>query len=122
MSAKEHVDKVGIVGAAFAALCCLGLPAVLSVVTAIGLGFLIHDAILLPLLIVSLIVALWGLASGWRRHRHAAPLVLGGTAATTLVMFSYVYQSRVVTFVAIAGLMAASVTNIALLRRATVTR
>ena len=47
----KHLDKLGVVGSLIAALCCLGVPTVLSIFTAIGLGFLINDAVLLPLLI-----------------------------------------------------------------------
>ena len=38
----------GLFGAATAAACCLGIPVVLSAVAAVGLGFLINDAYLLP--------------------------------------------------------------------------
>ncbi len=116
MSAKDHVDKLGIFGATFAALCCLGISAVLSVVTAIGLGFLIHDAVLLPLMVLSLLVALWGLLSGWQRHRNPGPLAVGSIAAAALVVFSFVHQSRVFAFAAIAALLAASLLNVARLR------
>jgi mercuric ion transport protein len=117
VSATDHADKVGILGATFAAVCCLGISAVLSVVTAIGLGFLIKDAILLPLLILSLAVALWGLFSGWKRHHNAAPLVLGVLASAALVVFSYFHQSRPLAFASIAALVAASILNIIFLRR-----
>jgi len=50
---------VGLIGSAIAAACCLGLPIVLSALTAIGLGFLIHDAILIPLFMVFVGVNLW---------------------------------------------------------------
>jgi len=117
VSARDHVDKVGILGAAFAALCCLGISAVLSVVSAIGLGFLIHDAVLLPLLIISLLVMLWGLFSGWKRHRQPAVLIVGMIAALSLVVFSFVHPLRPVAFVSIGVLIAASAMNVVLLRK-----
>lgn len=52
----------------FAALCCASLP-VVGAPAAIGLSFLRTDVILLPLLAVSVAVALWGRASGARRSR-----------------------------------------------------
>jgi mercuric ion transport protein len=116
MSATDHVDKVGILGAAFAALCCLGVSAVLSVVTAVGLGFLINDAILLPLLILSLAVTLWGFFSGWKRHHNVAALVLGVFASLALVVFSYFHQSRPLALISIAALVLASILNIIFLR------
>lgn len=36
---KKHMDKVGLGGSVFTALCCLGLPALVSFLGAIGLGF-----------------------------------------------------------------------------------
>ncbi len=46
MSWKRHLDKVGIIGAFVVAACCLGLPAIISILAAAGLGFLIQDAVL----------------------------------------------------------------------------
>jgi len=116
MNARDHIDKIGILGATFAALCCLGISAVLSIVSAIGLGFLIHDAVLLPLLIISLFLVLWGLYSGWKRSGKPAALGLGAAAAIALVISSFVLQSRVVAMVSIAALVAASVLNVVLAR------
>jgi mercuric ion transport protein len=39
---KKHTDRVGVVGSMFTALCCLGVPALLSILSAIGLGFLME--------------------------------------------------------------------------------
>lgn len=58
---ERHADKLGTGGSLFATLCCLGTPAILAFVAAIGAGFLVNDLILLPLLALSLFVALWGL-------------------------------------------------------------
>ncbi len=122
MSFQDHADKVGIVGATVAALCCLGIPAVLSVLTAIGAGFLIHDAILAPLLIASVMVIVWGLVSGRRRHRNMAPLVIGVLAGATLFLFSFVHPMRPLAYAAIAALAIASILNIVLLKHPRTTR
>lgn len=107
---------MGIAGSAFAALCCLGISAALSVVSAIGLGFLINDAILLPLLFVSIGVTLWGLYSGWRRHRRTPALLAGSIGAAALVVFTFAYRSRALTLMSIALLVVASVMNVLFLR------
>lgn len=67
---QRHVDKIGVGGSAFAALCCLGFPALLALLSAIGLGFLIHDVVLIPLLAVFLLMTLVGLYYGMKSHRH----------------------------------------------------
>jgi hypothetical protein len=42
-------------GSAFAALCCAGAPAILGALSAMGLGFLINDLILVPRLALFLV-------------------------------------------------------------------
>ena len=48
---EKSKQLTSLTGTAIIAACCLGLPVVISALTAIGLGFLIHDAILIPLFI-----------------------------------------------------------------------
>lgn len=48
-----------LIGTVITAACCLGLPIVISALTAIGLGFLIHDAILIPMFIGFIGFNLW---------------------------------------------------------------
>jgi len=112
----RHLDKIGIAGSAFAALCCLGTPAVLAIVSAVGLGFLINDAILAPLLIASLLVLLWGLAAGWKRHRKPWALLLGAVAGAMLFLFAFLRPSPGLAYTSIALLVAASMLNVVLAR------
>jgi mercuric ion transport protein len=66
--------------AGVAAACCLGAPLVLSTLGAVGLGFIIHDAYLLPLFVGFVAVSLWTLHRSARRHGRIRPfwLALGG--------------------------------------------
>lgn len=95
--AERVADGAGVAGAVFAALCCAGTPVVVSVVSALGLGFLRTDRILWPLMLASLLVALWGLGRGRRMHRSAGPLVLGipgAVALTAGVIFVHGFPAR----------------------------
>ena len=57
---KEKTKQMAsLIGTTITAACCLGLPVVLSALTAIGLDFLIHDAILIPLFIGFIGFNLW---------------------------------------------------------------
>ncbi|MCK9621411.1 MAG: MerC domain-containing protein [Methylobacter sp.] len=58
----------GLFGAAVAAACCLGIPVVLSAVAAVGLGFLIYDAFLLPMFIGFDALNIWTLYRSARKH------------------------------------------------------
>lgn len=87
-SIGKHIDKVGIFGSLFAALCCLGVPAVVTAASAIGLGFVINDATLMPIMGVSLAIILIGLGFGFRHHHKPWPLVLavlGGALLVTMI-------------------------------------
>ncbi|MDA2937415.1 MerC domain-containing protein [Acidobacteria bacterium AH-259-A15] len=78
-------DKLGFAGTLFASLCCLGVSVVIAPLTAIGLGFLINDLVLLPLVLVFLLITLLGLYKGWRRHGVRPPFFLGIFAAVLLI-------------------------------------
>ena len=88
-------DKVGFLGTLFASLCCLGVSVVIAPLTAIGVGFLINDLILLPLVLVFLLITLWGLYIGWKQHGVRQPFFLGIFAAVLLIpsFFVSVYLS-----------------------------
>jgi len=67
-----------------AALCCAGTPIIVGALAAVGLSFLRRDAVLWPIMLVSLAVALWGFWRGWRLHRNLGPLMTGATGAISL--------------------------------------
>ena len=114
---KRHLDKFGLGGSLFSALCCLGFPALLSLLSAIGLGFLINDAILLPLLGVFLLITIAGLEMGRRRHDKPGALILGIISAVALALFIFPLYNGVLAGLSIVGLIAASILNVILQQR-----
>ncbi len=90
--AAHRATGVGLLGAAFALLCCAGVAPVLGLVSAIGLGFLINDAVLIPLLMLALALTMWGIRQGRRCHGRNPPWVLGwvGSAVTLAGLFLWV--------------------------------
>jgi len=109
---KEHVDKIGVVGSFIAAACCLGLPAVVAIFTAIGLGFLIDDAVLRPFALVFLALTVAGQVFGYRAHHRPWPLFLAFASAVALYVLVFVHANAFGAYVAIAGLVLASVLNV----------
>ena len=67
----------GLIAAGVAAACCLGIPAILAAVGAVGLGFLIHDAYLFPIFTAFIAVSLWLLYRSARGHANLVPFWLG---------------------------------------------
>ena len=114
---KRHLDKIGVGGSLFAALCCLGFPALVSILSAIGLGFLINDDILRPMRIVFLLLAIFGLVLGMRHHGSPWALIVGILSAVTLYVFIYVSFNEVIAGLGIAGLVIASLLNVLLRQR-----
>ena len=74
-----------------AGACCLGLTPLLSGLTAVGLGFLINDLILLPLLAIALTFTLWVLWSAGRRHKLKAPFYVAIVATAVAFVGLWVF-------------------------------
>lgn len=121
--AVRAADGAGVLGAVFAALCCAGTPIIVSALAGVGLSFLRNDAILWPLMFVSLAVALWGFWQGRRLHARTGPLVLAAAGAAALVagvVFIHGFPARQVIWAGAAALAAATLWNVALRRRCAV--
>jgi mercuric ion transport protein len=108
---KRHLDKIGVGGSMFAALCCLGFPALLAIVSAVGLGFLIHDAVLIPMLIAFLALTLYGLYHGMRRHGRRQALGVG-VVASLVLLASIWFGSNLAAGIGIAALVVSSLLNV----------
>ena len=83
-------------GAGFAAACCAGASWALAALTAVGAGFLINDAVLIPLYVALLGLSVWLLFRSARAHRNLRPVYLAGAGAlgalvglwtSTLILF-----------------------------------
>lgn len=117
MHAKNHLDKVGVFGSSVAALCCVGVTAVVSILSSVGLGFLLQDRILLPLFLGFLGLAIAGLFMDARHHHHRSALIMGVIAGLALFLSSFVAPSRPAAFASIAALVGASLWNLRLRKR-----
>ena len=116
----RFADSAGVLGAAFAALCCAGTPIIVSALAAVGLSFLRKDAILWPLMFASLAVALWGFWRGRRLHGSAGPLalaVLGAAALVAGVVFIHGFPAKQMIWAGAVGLVVATLWNVFLRRR-----
>jgi mercuric ion transport protein len=93
-------------GAVFAAACCAGAGWALAALSAIGAGFLINDAVLIPLFAALLALSLWFLHRSTRAHRRRTPFYLGLAAA--VVAFAGLWTWLAAIWAGLAALVAAS--------------
>ncbi len=96
-----------VAGGGFAGACCLGVPAALSVLTAIGAGFLINDAFLIPLYFGLLALSVWLLYGTARSHGNLTPFWAGLGAA--LVAFAGLWVFSALVYAGLAALIASNV-------------
>src|SRR4051812_34680271 len=82
----QLTDAAGALAAIVAALCCAGTPLIVAGLAATGLSALRKDAILWPIMLISLAVAIWGYWQGHRIHRAWAPLIVGVIGAVPLAL------------------------------------
>ena len=105
-------------------LCPVCKPAIAVFLSTIGLGFVVSEAVLRPLLLAFLALTVGGLAwSYFKVHRNFWPLVVGIMMSTGLYVGRYVYfgdlENQFLTYGSIAGLLVVSIWNFRLKPRAT---
>ena len=104
----------GLLGTAFAAACCLGLPVVLSALGAVGLSFIVNDAYLMPLFSGFIFFTVWQLQGSAKKHQDMRPfwLSLASGFISIVLMFLMVtgiYPLPVFTGFGLVGMLFASV-------------
>ena len=108
-------DGAGVTGAIVAALCCAGNALIVAGLAGVGLGFLRKDAILWPIMIASLGVAVWGFWKSRTVHRNSAPLVLGFVSAVSLaagVIFVHGPPAMTMIYAGASGLVLSALLNV----------
>jgi len=103
-----------IFGAGVAAACCLGISVVLTAVGAVGLGFLVQDAYLLPIFVGFVGFSVWSLYRSARGHGQLAPFWLGLASAiissiALFLMVTGLFPIHWLVYVSLAGLVASSI-------------
>jgi mercuric ion transport protein len=73
----------------FSTLCCLGFPALVGLLSALGAGFLLNDRYLEPLLAGTLLLTLFIAGLHQRRHHQPGPFLLSFVAAGSVFFAIY---------------------------------
>lgn len=101
-------------GVSFAAVCCLGVGWALAARAAIGAGFLINDAILIPLFLAFIALSLWLLWRSLRPRGELRPLYLSVAGAVAAV--GGLFIAPAVVYAALAAMVGGSLWDFALRR------
>lgn len=99
------------------ATCPLCLSAYAGVLSAVGLGFLLTDRVLAPLIVVFLLAGLASVAWSMRTHRHAGPFVATLAGSVGVVAGRLVWDVPLVLYTGVMLLLVASLWNVAIKRR-----
>jgi MerC mercury resistance protein len=75
--------------ALFTTLCCLGFPALVGLLSALGAGFLLNDHYLEPLLAGTLLLTLLIAGLHLRRHHQPGPFLLSSVSAGSVFFAIY---------------------------------
>ena len=75
--------------ALFTTLCCLGFPALVGLLSALGAGFLLNDRYLEPGLSATLLLTVLITGLHLRQHRRPGPFILSLIAAGTVFFAIY---------------------------------
>lgn len=115
---NTYLKSVGFAGSLFSLLCCLGFGPLIAVLSAVGAGFLVNDAVLAPLLLVFLVIGGVGLRATYHRHGRISPLVLHISSAAVVVVFTFALFAVPLVWLGIVGLFTASIWDFVLARQA----
>lgn len=115
---RLHLEKLGAIGSLVTLACCLGFGPILAMLSAVGAGFLINDAILAPLLIGFLVLGGVGLWLSRRKHCRWGPLLVHGVSAVAMFVFTFVAYFQPLIWLGVVGLITASVWDVVLGRHA----
>jgi hypothetical protein len=106
----------GAIGSVIAVACCLGIAPVLAAVAMFGLGFVINDAILQPLLIACLVVTVISLALSAQKHGARWPVIVGALGGFGVWYFIFGHFMTTMAYLS-GGLLIIAVVSNAIYRR-----
>jgi len=106
---KGKLDQLGVLGSLLAGLCCIGTPVLIVLISSLGLGFLIHDAILIPLLLIFLGINMMGQALSIEVHGNKLPFII--SVISSVFVFGGIWFSVYLVYIGFIAMIGASVWN-----------
>ncbi len=92
--------------------CPLCLAAYGGVLSSLGLGFLVRETVLQPLIVVFLLVTIASIAWATKRHRRPAPLLLAVAGSLAILAGRLVWTAPLAVYGGAAGVVVAAIWNL----------
>ncbi len=116
---KYHIDKACILGVVLSHLCCVSVGANMSFFAAIGAGFLMKNAVRVPVITISLVISMLGVFISYRKHRNIIPFVISVISSVVILLFSFAIYVDILVYAGLVGIIGASCYNYACFKRCT---
>ena len=110
---KRH-SYLGGVFSSFSALCCAGTPLLLAFLTGIGLGFVINDFILFPLLFISIGFMFYSMRINKKKHVNNKPIMIAIVSA--ILILAGIWLTPLL-WIGIAGLLVSTIWDFILIKK-----
>lgn len=94
------------------AACPFCYPAIASLLTSLGLGFLFESKYMIFLTLIFLGIVLFGLAFKASSRRGYFPLLLGIISSVTILIGKFIYDTDYIFYLGIGGLLTSSIWNL----------
>jgi len=96
--------------------CPVCWPAAGAFLASVGLGFAVSLKVVIPLLVIFLIIAWWGMYVSYKtNHHHIAPLIVSIVGGVFIPAGRYLFGSLILTYIAIGVFVIATIWNYNLL-------
>ena len=119
---SARLSWLGSLASLLAGVACYGTLAAAALLSMIGVTVTVNEGLVIQIITGLLVVALLGMAYSFRLHRHLGPPLLTVAAAAVVVWVLYGAYSRTLEIVGYAGLVAASIWDFRVKRRAGATK
>ena len=106
---QRAIPGASTIGTVFTTLCCIGISAATSLVSAIGAGVLINDKYLATGLVAAISITSVASSFTYHRHRNPVPLLLTMASGFWIYYFTFSDYQRPRVWIGIAVLIVAQI-------------
>ena len=113
---SKFLSLIGTLGSTLGVgLCPICIPAIGSFLSAIGMGFLVNESVLKPIVLGFVVIYSFGLYWSYKKeHKNIYPFILGTFLGIILYASRYVFLNFYIMYASILGVFITSIWNLKL--------